>query len=159
MKLLLFICCSFLFITVTAQTNNSNISEVKTLNIKQGKANIGKIIINQAVKTQVYLASITQQTDSAGNYKTQYKFVPGSKGATFNFSISITFDKKLIRSGKDYFKLSCNGACTINSKGGYDEPGNTITEKGSVNSDALIISVSSHNPLYASIMGVDGKTF
>ena len=153
MKLYFIMFCTCISLTATAQTNNT-----KALDIKNGNINIGKIIINPVTNTQVYLAAITQQ-DSMGFYITKYKFVSKAQQAGFHFSLSLTFNQSLIRTGAGYFNLSGDENSTVNSTAAYDEQTNTITAKGSTNSDALTLSVTSHNPLYSSITGTAGKTF
>ena len=92
---IMLILCSF---SLIAQNKiNNKIKEVKNLNIYgNGKTIIGKIIINQTIKTKIFLLGSSQVKDSSGNFTTVLEFGNEEAIPFFNGDFFFQFDQPVI---------------------------------------------------------------
>ncbi|MBS1737902.1 MAG: hypothetical protein JSS98_15065 [Bacteroidetes bacterium] len=80
-----------------AQKITNNIKTVKTLNVYgNSKVIIGKIEVNQTLKTKVYLIKSNQSKDSTGVWVSEYFFGNNEEVPLFNANVLLEFDKPVL---------------------------------------------------------------
>jgi hypothetical protein len=143
------------------QKYNTKIDKAKKVEIKGGvititKADsvfIGQIIINQSVKTKIYLTKSIRTQDSSGIYQTSYTFAPYDNPGVYFIDIVLKFDKTFLPFRIRDFKIIgiFQGSTWAN------DALNEIYLKGQVQAENCTVIVNSKEPLFATIYGVDGK--
>lgn len=160
MKKTLSIICILICVIVNAQkTYNTNIDSAGTVNIYgNGKTIIGKIIINQSIKSKILLAEQSQNKDTSGTYITVFKFVNSDNQGVpfFAVNISLEFDLPVVSVSPDLIgettsAFSINFDLTNANKGFY-------FKASQINAQGFQFKILSKNKIMTKILGIDGKT-
>lgn len=168
MKIILLLNILFVYTLVNGQdvkkTYNTKIDKAKTVNVNGGMTNInkvdsvfiGQLIINEAIRTKVYLTGSVQIRDSSGVYETKYMFSPVNNTEEFILNVNLKFDKpflpfrmpQALKSDAPFSKVS----------GGNNEELTQVNIFAKFTGGSFCsFTVKSKEPLFVLISGVDGK--
>lgn len=122
--------------------------------IKNGKVTIGQIIVNQNVKTKLYLTEHTQVKDTYGNFRTEFIFKNPLELPTYNIDVSAKLSSPCDTA---YFSAEGISWSTIEShKTDRTEYKISIQQLNALS--FLRFIVISKKTLFIKIEGVDGIT-
>lgn len=152
MKQLLIILLCFVTLNAGAQTAGT-----KELNIysNNGRAVIGKLIVNTAAESKLFLLTATQRKDSSNHYITTFYFGNKEKTPLSSVKILMKFSKPVVGVSPSY-SMAFN-----NVKGISDDHTAYFFKAGPLNRDpgsVVVISfvIKSKDKISTEITGLDG---
>lgn len=146
-------------INIIAQTqpkvkNNVHIDEATDIKITGSNVSIGKIIINEAVKSKILLARAIQSKDTVGRnkgkYRTIFTFVGQDHMPFYGVNMSLQFDKPVISC-----KMLLTGMADYSEKLSTDSASYQLSGSQLI-TDSFNIFIFSNTPIFTRIKGIDG---
>ncbi len=157
MKIIVLISSLLVNLSTTAQINKyeTRIKEVENLNIYgHGKTIIGKVIVNQSFKSEIFLLKSIQEKDTLGNYITTLSFTNKEEAPLLGVKIELNFNKPILKiddlvSGSNISSVYKNGNTTFLFHA-------SSISTGPFNNPPLTFKIFSKERILVNIKGIDG---
>ena len=158
MKTLFIAILALSFLSTKAQetvTNENGVAAGKTDSVFEGK-----IIIDKANRSKLFLTGFQQTLDSTGVYITTYTFGAKTYRPTFDVNLRMKFDTPLIADGPVGFQYSPSGVGRYSGSGGLQNNNFYLYLRGQMTaaSHHFIIKVKSKEKIHPVIAGLDGQS-
>ncbi len=158
MKALFILVFLFTFLGTKAQEKMANGNEVSVG--KTDSVFAGKIIIDKANRSKLYLTGFQQMLDSTGVYITTYTFGAKTYRPTFDVNIRMKFDAPLIADGPIGFLYGPVGVGRYSGSGGLQNNNYYLFLRGQMTSTGhhFYIKIKSKEKVQPVIAGLDGQS-